>query len=201
MSWIKTIPFDQATGQLKKLYKRVVGPNNNVDNILMVHSLRPHTLQGHMALYKNVIHNSNNQVPKSFLETLGVYVSLLNRCQYCTEHHFAGLKRLLEDDVRANNIRKCFEEDKLSDCFGKKELSAFKYAKKLTFCQHLLTEKDFEEMKKLGWEDGEVLEINQVVSYFNYANRTVTGLGVSTKGDILGLSPNDSDDSENWGHS
>jgi len=201
MTWISTIPFEQATGQLKKLYDRVVGPNSNVDNILMIHSLRPHTLQGHMALYKNVIHNSNNQVPKSFLETLGVYVSLINRCEYCTEHHFAGLKRLLQDDQRADKIRKSFEDDDLTGSFNDKELSALKYAKKLTFCQHLLTKKDIEEMKNLGWNDGEILEINQVVSYFNYANRTVSGLGVNTDGDILGLSPNDSDDEKNWSHS
>ena len=66
MSWISTIPFEQATGQLKKLYDRVVGPNNNVDNILMVHSLRPHTLQGHMVLYKNVIHNANTKLQIAF---------------------------------------------------------------------------------------------------------------------------------------
>lgn len=33
------------------------------------------------------------------------------------------------------------------------------------------------------------LEINQVVAYFAYANRTVLGLGVNTEGEILGLSP------------
>ena len=47
MSWIKTIPFDEATGKLKQLYKRVTGPNNNVDNIMAVHSLRPHSMEGH----------------------------------------------------------------------------------------------------------------------------------------------------------
>ena len=56
-------------------------------------------------------------------------------------------------------------------------------------------------MRDEGWDDGEILEINQVVSYFNYANRTVNGLGVTTDGDVLGLSPNDSDDPDNWGHS
>ena len=45
-----------------------------------------------------------------------------------------------------------------------------------------------------------VLEINQVAAYFNYANRTVLGLGVSTKGDIIGLSPNNSDDENSWSH-
>ncbi len=45
-----------------------------------------------------------------------------------------------------------------------------------------------------------VVEINQVVSYFNYANRTVVGLGVNTDDDIIGLSPNDSSDPTSWNH-
>ena len=57
------------------------------------------------------------------------------------------------------------------------------------------------ELRDLGYEDGEILEINQVSAYFNYANRTVMGLGCSTRGDILGLSPNQSDDPDNWSHS
>ena len=33
MAWIKTIPFSEATGKLKELYKQVVGFNNSVDNV------------------------------------------------------------------------------------------------------------------------------------------------------------------------
>ncbi|MBT6597712.1 MAG: alkylhydroperoxidase, partial [Bacteroidetes Order II. Incertae sedis bacterium] len=83
MSWIRTIPFGEAQGKLKKLYKRVAGPQNNVDNIMMAHSLRPHTMEGHMMLYKNVLHHADNEVDKWLLEAIGVYVSLLNRCWYC----------------------------------------------------------------------------------------------------------------------
>ena len=36
--------------------------------------------------------------------------------------------------------------------------------------------------------------------YFNYANRTVLGLGVDIAGEILGLSPGDNEDEGNWGH-
>ena len=42
---------------------------------------------------------------------------------------------------------------------------------------------------------------NQVVAYFAYANRTVLGLGVNKSGDIIGLSPNDGEDIDNWNHS
>ena len=78
MSWIEEIPYEAAKGQLKKLYERVKGPGNQIDNVLSVHSLRPHSLLGHMTLYKNVLHNRNNSLDKWYLEALGVYVSFLN---------------------------------------------------------------------------------------------------------------------------
>ncbi len=64
MFWIKHLTYKDAGPLLKKIYDRVGGPQKQIDNILMAHSLRPHTLTGHMALYKNVIHNTNNTLPK-----------------------------------------------------------------------------------------------------------------------------------------
>lgn len=200
MSWIKIISFNEAQGKLKRLYSKVTGPNNNVDNIMLIHGLRPHTMVGHMALYKNVLHNSNNTLPKWYLETLGVYVSILNKCDYCIEHHFSGLKKILKNDATSDSIRKQLELNSFSSVvLDDKYISGLKYAEKLTLVPNKLIEEDINEMKMKGLTDGEILEINQVISYFNYANRTVLGLGVSTKGDVLGLSPNSSED-DNWNH-
>ncbi len=199
MAWIDTISPSDSEGNLKKIYKRLVGPEGNIDNILMVHSLRPHTLQGHMALYKNVLHNTGNTLPKWFLEAIGVYVSIQNKCKYCVEHHFEGLKKLLNDDKEANKIRAAFEANKAVQVFDDKQLEAIKYAGKLTTSPGMVSQNDIKNLKKAGYNDGEILEINQVISYFNYANRTVSGLGVNTKGDVLGLSPGDSDE-DNWEH-
>ncbi|WP_299440619.1 peroxidase-related enzyme [uncultured Aquimarina sp.] len=201
MSWINEISFENATGQLKRIYDRVKGPNNNIDNVLSIHSLRPHTLVGHMGLYKNVLHNSNNTLPKWYLETLGVYVSHLNQCDYCVEHHAAGLKRLLADDTKFDQIVTCIQNDKLDTVFSDQYLEGMGYAKKLTLSHNTITKSDIKNLKKHNLTDGEVLEINQVVSYFNYVNRTVVGLGVNTHGDIIGLSPNNSNDPDSWGHS
>ena len=38
-----------------------------------------------------------------------------------------------------------------------------------------------------GIDDGQILEANQIIGYFNYANRCLNGLGVSTDGDIVGF--------------
>ena len=202
MSWIKTIAYEKADSKLKALYDRVKGPNNNVDNIMMMHSLRPHSMEGHMAIYKYVLHHRDNTIDKWFLETLGVWVSTLNKCDYCVEHHFAGLKRLLNDDAKANQIRSAIDTNNIENApLENRQKTAMEYARKLTNNPGSIREESVEKLRADGYTDGEILEINQVCAYFSYANRTVLGLGCSTKGDILGLSPNNNDDPNDWGHS
>jgi uncharacterized peroxidase-related enzyme len=201
MPWIDAVPYAQSTGRLRKLYDRVKGPDDNVDNIMMMHSLRPHSMEGHMALYKNVLHHTGNTVAKSFLETIGVWVSLLNRCAYCVEHHFAGLSRLLGDDARSAAIRAALESGGIeAGPFEQREKLALRYAEALTRDPGSVTGAMVAAMRAAGYDDGEILEINQVTAYFAYANRTVLGLGCSIEGDILGLSPNQSDEPGNWSH-
>lgn len=200
MFFIKTINAENAEGKLKQIYQRVAGPDGKIDHILISHSLRPHTLEGHMRLYKNVLHHSSNTLEKSQLEALGVYVSMLNQCSYCVEHHFQGYKKLINDDERAEAVRQAMKQQTLSDVFTERELTLFHYAKKLTLKPASIVEEDIKEMRQGGFDDGEILEVNQVVAYFNYANRTVLGLGVTLEKSGIGLSPNDNDDEENWGH-
>ena len=201
MPWIETVPYAQSSGRLRQLYDRVKGPDDNVDNIMMMHSLRPHSMEGHMTLYKYVLHHSANTVPKAFLETIGVWVSLLNRCDYCVEHHFAGLRRLLGDDPRSTAIRTALETGEIeAGPFEAREQLALRYAEALTRDPSSVTEAMVANMRTAGYDDGQILEINQVTAYFAYANSTVLGLGCSTDGDILGLSPNQSNDPGNWSH-
>ena len=201
MTWIRTIPFEEAEGKVKDLYERIKGPNNNVDNIMMAHSLRPHSMEGHMALYKNVLHHSRNTLPKWLLEAIGVCVSIINQCEYCIDHHYEGMRKLIMDDQRSEDIRKALEEEKPAKVFKSKELAIINYAVKITINPHDISPEDIEKLRINNVEDGEILEINQVAAYFAYANRMVLGLGINKSGDIIGLSPNDGDDENNWSHS
>jgi len=200
MTWIATISYDDAKGTLKKLYDRIKGPDNNVDNIMMAHSLRPHTMEGHMALYKYVLHHPRNALPKSYLETIGVYVSLLNQCRYCIDHHYSGLLRLLQDDDRGAAIRAALDSNDLSAAFDGRELAGLEYVGKLTLDAAGVSSEDIDALRNAGFDDGEILEINQVTAYFAYANRMVLGLGIKTEGDIIGLSPGGSADPGDWSH-
>jgi len=200
MTWIDTISYEDSDGDLRLLYDRIKGPDDNVDNIMLAHSLRPHSMQGHMTLYKYVLHHPRNTLSKAFLEAIGVYVSSLNNCEYCVEHHFAGMARLIADDTRCSVIRQALETRQPENAFEGAELAGLRYAGQLTLSADEVTADDVESMRSSGLDDGQILEINQVTAYFGYANRTVLGLGIHTKGDIIGLSPGDSSDPDNWSH-
>ena len=125
----------------------------------------------------------------------------MNKCTYCVEHHFAGLKRLVRDDARAQAIRNAIETgDPYAALLDPAQQAAMVYARKLTLSPADMVQADVQSLRDAGWDDGGILEINQVPAYFAYANRTVLGLGCSTQGDIIGLSPNNSANSDDWGH-
>ena len=200
MSWIKVITFEEAIGKLKQIYNKIKGPNSQIDNVLSIHSLRPHTLVGHMSLYKNTLHHSNNTFPNWFLEFLGTYTSFINGCDYCYEHHFHGMKRFLNDDKKAMELKRHIEADNLGVYLTEKEFAFVDYAKRLTLNANKIQKTDIVKLQSLGYSDGEILEVNQVVAYFNYANRTVLGLGVNTNNEVLGLSPKNKDNENSWDH-
>lgn len=189
MTWIRTVPYESSTGYLRDVYDEVKSPRGSIDNVMRVHSLRPHTMAGHSALYRSVLHQSEYDLPAWFLEALGVYTSLTNGCDYSVAHHFEGLRRLVGDDERAAAIRHALEADRPEDVFDGKELSLLKYAKKLTLSPADMVESDVSRLREAGATDEEILEANQVISYFNYSNRVLNGLGVTTEGDVLGESP------------
>jgi uncharacterized peroxidase-related enzyme len=126
----------------------------------------------------------------------------LNECDYCVEHHFSGLKRLLNDDGKLAQIRAAIDSNNIESApLDNRQKTAMEYARQLTRDPGGMREDIIQKLRAAGYSDGEILEINQVSAYFSYANRTVLGLGCSTEGDILGLSPNNNEDPNDWGHS
>ena len=185
-AWIKMIKDDEADETLKLFFDRVRTPHGTVDNVMRAHSLRPHTMDGHVVLYKSVLHNPDNTLPFWFLEVVASYVSILNNCDYSLRHHFTNARRLIGDDARANAVRAALDAHRPEDAFDGKELALLVYAGKLTTEVGAMAEADIGAVRAASADDGEILEVNQVCAYFNYSNRLLNGLGVTTEGDIIG---------------
>lgn len=203
-AWITMHDPETAEGRLGELFERVSSPGGQVDAILRVHGLRPHTLRGHLSLYKSVLHHSANTLPETMLETIGLWVSLLNGCRYCAEHHHADLRQLADDPGRADALRRELEDGAearaVPDGLDDRTAAVLRYALRLTECPARMTERDVEDLRARGLDDGAILEVNQATAYFAYANRTAQGLGVRVGDETLGLSPSTSDDPDDWAH-
>ncbi len=193
IAWIETVEPDAAEGVLRELYDRVTTPHGTVDNVMKAHSLRPHTMDGHLALYKSVLHNADNTLPFWFLELVASVTSIANNCAYSLAHHGDNAMRLMVRDgiTGPEGAEKVLESLKIGRPedhfeFGGKYYALLQYARKLTSDVGNMVAADIERLREAGVDDGEILEVNQVCAYFNYSNRLLNGLGVTTDGDVIG---------------
>ncbi|MGJ8530162.1 carboxymuconolactone decarboxylase family protein [Maritalea sp.] len=185
MTWIESISFSAATGKLKLLYEKYKRANNTVANIISAHALRPHLMEGHMAFYRAALGHSNNTSPLWLMEAIGVYVSALNGCNYCINHHSHFGEQAYDNQHGPwEDLAAALIEDRPADILTTKEQSIMDYAKQLTLSPRDVEQSMIEAMRSHGVSDGEILEVNQVVGYFSYANRTILGLGITLKGEV-----------------
>ncbi|MBE1283331.1 MAG: peroxidase-related enzyme [Rhodobacteraceae bacterium] len=192
-AWIHMVPDEAADGRLKELLDKARTPHGTVDTVMRVHSLRPETMNGHVTLYRSVLHSEDNKLPFWFLEVIASYTSILNDCTYSLTHHFMNVRNLLRDQPRSDRIFLALKAHRPEDEFQGKELALLRYAGKLTTDVGKMIKSDFEALKIAGCDDGEILEVNQVCAYFNYSNRLLNGLGATTDGDVIGFYKGDDD--------
>ena len=73
--------------------------------------------------------------------------------------------------------------------FDGAELALLQYAETLTLTPGKVKEAKVRALRNAGLDDGQILEANQIIGYFNYVNRCLNGLGVTTQGDVIGYYP------------
>jgi len=193
-AWISMITDEQADENLLDALKLARTPHGTVDNVMRVHSHRPNTMRGHVALYRAALHDEANTIPQWLQETISSYVSILNKCDYSLANHWANARHLIGDDARADAIETALQSDAPETVFEGHELALMHYAKKLTVAPAQMQESDVTELKTAGLDDGQILEANQIIGYFNYVNRLLNGLGVTTDGDTVGYYSNDAEE-------
>lgn len=185
-AWIRMLTDDEANAELRAVLDLARTPHGTVDNVMRVHSLRPSTMRGHVVLYRAALHDPANSLPGWLQETISSYVSILNDCAYSLANHWANARHLIGDDTRADAIERALHDRAPEAVFQGSELALLRYAEKLTLSPGKMEQADVAALRAAGLDDGEILEANQIVGYFNYANRLLNGLGVTTAGDIVG---------------
>jgi len=82
MAWVRTIPVDEASGALARIYRDAVRRAGRVFGILRVQSLDPAILSASMGLYAATTVSPRSPLARWFRELIAVEVSRLNHCFY-----------------------------------------------------------------------------------------------------------------------
>ncbi len=173
MAWIKMIPEAEAEGELKEMYDQNVEPWGGVDNILKIHSLSPESLKAHISLYKTVMYGKS-PIRRPEREMIAVAVSAVNGCHYLLTHHGEGLLRLTKDEAFVDQLKLDYKKADLTTA----QRAMLDYSVKLTESPGKMSEDDLAPLREAGFDDRAILDINQIVGYFAFANRLADGLGV-----------------------
>ena len=81
MPYVRTIPYDEAQGELKDVYDNMIKVRGNISNVQAVSSLRPHIIKT-LAAHVGSVMRSESGVSRAEREMVAAVVSATNKCQY-----------------------------------------------------------------------------------------------------------------------
>ncbi len=166
-AWIRVAEEGEAQGELAEIYDEVRKSRGRVSNVMKLHSLDPKAMRLHLQIYLHLIYGKS-PVTRTQREMIAVLVSQLNGCNYCVTHH----KEALRAHTR-NPIFQSLQGDLSKAPVSKRDRAMLEYAVKLTRQPGLIDEMDVRRMREESFTDEEILRVNLIVSYFNFANRIV----------------------------
>ena len=180
MSWIEEIEVDEADGKLAEMYAELTERRGKISNILKVHSLNPQAMSNHLDLYMTLMFGKSG-LSRAEREAVAVVVSATNECEYCVNHHTEALRHYIDDEETLNMLATA---DGL-ETFEPRLSNIVRHAERLTVAPAAMTESDLEELRAVGLDDKDILDLTLIVGYFNFVNRIAVGLGVSYSDDEL----------------
>lgn len=182
MSYIRTIPPEEATGQLKEIYDAAVARAGRVFNIVKLSSLNPAVLGASVNLYEKLM-LAPGTLPRATREMLAVVVGKELDCFYCTEAHGEDLRQLTHDDELAKAVKRDYKQVWLDP----KRRALLDYAVQLTRDPRKVTRQTIDDLQELGWTDEDMLLATHIVGFLNYYARLADALGVEPE-DFMGRS-------------
>lgn len=180
MSWIEEIEVGEADGKLAEMYAELTKRRGKISNILKVHSLNPEAMRNHLDLYMTLMFGKSG-LTRCEREAIAVVVSATNECEYCVNHHAEGLRHYIDDEETLNLLATA---DGL-ETFEPRLSNIVRHAERLTAAPGAMTESDLEELRAVGLDDKDILDLTLIVGYFNFVNRIAVGLGVVYSKDEL----------------
>ena len=130
-------------------------------------------MEHHYDLYRHLVAGPS-QLSRTQREMIAVTVSAENDCFYRINHHGAGLRAITGTPEPGSALARGARPAGLDP----RDAVMLDYAVKLTRDPGSVTSMDAGALRTAGFDDRAILDICQLVAYYNYVNRLADGLGV-----------------------
>ena len=81
MPYVRTVPYHEATGDLKAMYDEALQARGQTSNVMSVNSIRPSIMRTLQVHNMNVM-GSESGLTAAEKQMIATVVSALNKCQY-----------------------------------------------------------------------------------------------------------------------
>ena len=166
MARVSLIGPESASPEVQEIYEKSLrGKPGNAQKVL---AHRPEMLKNFLAFYASV----GRSLDRKIYELIYILVSLINGCDYCTQHHLASSKRvgLTGEDWAALRARDYMR-------FSEKERAALAYVEKLTRTPGEIADANFVPLKQ-HFSDAEIVDLHLLSGLANLTNRFTGPLGL-----------------------
>ena len=172
-AWIKTIPWDEAEGELADAYAWQAEALGEPAEFTMLGSLYPAIVARRLELYRTVEHcpSSLTQVER---QSAALVTSVLNGTDHCA----SGLRLKLVSLGAADAVQAIDVSPARPDTDNRRLDVICAHAAKLTTSPTSMSWADTATLRSVGLDDLDILDLNNMVAYYNYINRVVMGLGL-----------------------
>jgi uncharacterized peroxidase-related enzyme len=177
MSWIATVAPEDARGELADAYAHQREKLGHVTELTQLGSLYPDLVTRRLRLYA-IVESAPSGIPPWARRAVALLTSVLNGCRFCTVGH----TRKLEEAGRGE-LAEAIKRDPEAAVSGERAVDALlAYTRKLVRRPGEIAEADVVALRDAGWNDLDILDVNDIAAYYSYINRVATGLGLLHEG-------------------
>jgi 4-carboxymuconolactone decarboxylase len=158
-----------------------------IPNVFLALAYRPAEFRAFFAYHDAVMEREGSTLSAAEKEMIIVATSAANGCHYCVIAHGALLRIYAKDPLLADQVAVNYRHAPLSE----KQKAMLAFALKLARTPELVEESDHDELKRLGFDADDILDIANITALFGLSNRiaTVTGMQPNSEFYTLGRQP------------
>jgi uncharacterized peroxidase-related enzyme len=165
------VNIDDATPAQQEALKETPS-NTKVSDYVLVLAHDPESLRVRTSLFNGIMYDPDG-LSRAEREIGAVAASFVNRCIYCAAVHAQRYNQLSNDESVMQEIFFHGEKAELDP----RQQAILRFSVQLSQCPPQVSAKDIEQLREVGLNELEILDLTLATTLFGWANRLMHTLG------------------------